>query len=84
MGIHADLTQLFSFQYRAELDNELVENELDHVFIGFSNTLPKPNAAEVNDFRYVEIEALDREMNENPERFTEWFKLLVPKVKEKL
>ena len=84
MGIKAELTKVFSFIYRAELDNELVENELDHIFVGFSDSLPQPDSNEVHDFKYISTEDMDKEMKLHPELFTEWFKLLVPKVKEKI
>ena len=32
MGIKTNLRKVFDFIYKAELDNELIENEFDHVF----------------------------------------------------
>jgi isopentenyl-diphosphate delta-isomerase len=84
MGLDLPLEFIFSFQYRAEFDNGLIENELDHVFIGRTDDNPVPNPDEVADFRWVTIEALEAEIANHPENFTAWFKLLVPRVKEQL
>ena len=37
MGMACSLKEQFSFIYKAKLDNDLFEHELDHVFFGKSN-----------------------------------------------
>lgn len=37
----------YSFIYKENVENNLIENELDHVFIGFSNAQPIINSDEV-------------------------------------
>jgi isopentenyl-diphosphate delta-isomerase len=80
MGIDVQLTKVMSFVYRAELDNNMIEHEFDHVFIGFSSDLPKPNKNEVSNWKIISFEQLDDEVQEHPEKFTEWFKLIYKKV----
>lgn len=80
MGLEADLTAAFSFRYRAELDGDLIEHELDHVFIGYCDTDPRPNAQEVNSWSWRDEESLSRDLDERPELFTYWFRLAVPLV----
>ena len=84
MGMHAILTKEFSFQYRAELDKSLVENELDHVFVGISDDLPNINLNEVASYQYIATDDLTRSIQNQPERYTEWFKLLFPMVLNKI
>jgi isopentenyl-diphosphate delta-isomerase len=84
MGLEASLTKLFRFQYEARLDNNLIENELDHIFIGMTDDVPDFNRDEVQDYRYIGVRELEKEMSEHPERFTEWFKLLFAPVKKHL
>ena len=74
----------FSFIYRAEFDNGLIEHELDHVFIGRTDHQPNFNPEEVTAFRWLSSEELEAEIVANPDNFTAWFKLLVPRVKEQL
>ena len=81
MGMVEELNYLFEFSYCIKLDNELTENELDHVFIGTSENLPKLNIAEACDYRYITTETLEEEINDTPEHFTEWFKIIFGKVK---
>jgi isopentenyl-diphosphate Delta-isomerase len=75
MGMTCKLTPWFSFIYRAELDNGLVEHEYDHVFIGISDEQPKPDPAEVTAFKYISREALEADMQHNSGQYSEWFKL---------
>ena len=82
MGIAADLKELFSFKYHAELDNELIEHELDHVFVGCSDEIPVPNPEEVAHYRYLKIAQLKKELSKHPEHFTAWFRLLFQRVSD--
>jgi isopentenyl-diphosphate delta-isomerase len=42
MGMACDLTDMFSFTYRTEFDDGLIEHEIDHVFVGYSDEAPNP------------------------------------------
>jgi len=76
MGIDCSLTKMLAFTYYAELDNDLIEYEVDHLFIGISNELPVLNKDEVSEFRYISSEELKNELTLNPGQFTEWFKII--------
>jgi isopentenyl-diphosphate delta-isomerase len=80
MGMNCELNFVFKLLYRAELDNELVEHELDHVFVGFTNQLPVLNHDEVMEWKKFSFFDIDKEIQLYPERYTEWFKLLYKKV----
>ncbi|MFB0925503.1 MAG: isopentenyl-diphosphate Delta-isomerase [Vicingaceae bacterium] len=75
MGMKASLTHAFSFQYRAELDKELIEHELDHVFIGYSNDLPQINPDEVESYCYISPELLQIGLEKHDNEYTEWLKI---------
>ena len=75
MGMDCKLAFWFSFKYRAELDHGLVENEYDHVFMGISNDLPRPDPTEVSSFKYVNRVDLEKDLIRNPEHYSEWFKI---------
>jgi isopentenyl-diphosphate delta-isomerase len=80
MGMSASLTDLFRFQYKAELENNLTEHEIDHVFLGVTNVLPTPNPDEVMNYRYLSFEELQQEIDAFPDRFSEWFKMIYQDV----
>jgi isopentenyl-diphosphate delta-isomerase len=80
MGIAAELTDMFSFTYKAALENGLTEHEIDHVFWGVTDDLPHPNPDEVMDYRYISYAEIKNEMVLTPEIYTAWFKLIVEKV----
>lgn len=82
MGFDCPLKEAFHFTYKTLLDNELTEHELDHVFIGYYNDIPKVNADEVVEWKYVNTEELQTDIIANPEQYTVWFKLVLPRVLE--
>ena len=84
MGISCNLVKEFSFHYKAEFGNGLIENELDHVFFGISNETPKPDPAEVSEWRMITTEELEEEIRQSPENFSEWFKIIIPKATNRL
>lgn len=80
MGISTSVTPLFSFIYRAEFENGLIEHELDHVFIGNFNASPLPNPNEVSDWKYASYEQVKEEIDKVPDSYTFWFKLIYERV----
>lgn len=73
------LKEAFVFKYRSKLDNGLVENEYDHVFFGRFNQKPKPNPEEVNDFRWVSLSDLKKDIKTHPKIYTPWIKVIINK-----
>ena len=80
MGFDCELTGLFSFIYHTELENDLFEHELDRVFVGRYDGQPVPNPDEVDDWKWMDIEQLKGDVEENPEYYTYWFKLILNRV----
>jgi len=83
MGFDCEMQEEFSFIYRAELDNELTEHELDHVFFGRFNGIPTPNPEEVCEWKYISPELLHRDVKLRPTAYTEWFKIALDKIRER-
>ena len=76
MGFNTSLKELFSFIYKASFDNGLIEHELDHVLLGFSNDLPQINSDEVFDFRWVDLKILNEDLISNSKKYTIWFHII--------
>ena len=70
--------------YKNQLDSDLIEHELDHIFVGYTNQKPDINPAEVCDYRYISTEGLKEEIKTNPEIFSEWFKLLFERIHKEI
>lgn len=81
LGIEVELSEKFDFIYKADVGGGLWEHELDHVFTGYYDSDFNLNKAEVEEVRYISMENLDKEMSENPEKFTEWFKIILEEYK---
>ena len=76
MGFVSELKELFHFIYKAPFDNGLTEHELDHVMIGYYNDEPDINLEEVESWKWMSIDAVKKDMIENPEIYTVWFKII--------
>ena len=84
MGFECEIEEIFSFIYRAELDNDLIEHELDHVLIGYYSGHPEVNPEEVAEYRYVSMEKIRKELEVDPAMYTEWFKIIFDRVSQHL
>jgi len=84
LRISCDLSYLYKFEYHARYGDVGSEHELCWVYAGYSDDPVRANGTEVNDCRYISPEDLDRELETRPERFTPWFKLEWPRVRDAL
>jgi len=82
MGFCTSLEPAFSFTYRCEFDNGLIEHEFDHVLIGHSNGPIQPEPREVQDYCYQTMEEIAGNLSTHPHRYTEWFRIAFPKLQE--
>ena len=84
MGMQCELKEAFSFIYKADVMQGLVEHEFDHVFIGTSDDLPIINKDEVESLRYDTVENIKADIERNPQNYTAWFKIAFDKLLETL
>ncbi len=82
LGLDAELEHLFVFTYHARFGEVGSERELCHVMVGRYEGPVTPNPEEIAAVRWIEPEELDREIERTPERFTPWFLLEWPRVKD--
>jgi len=80
MGFDCKIEKAFDFIYKSALDNELTEHELDHVFIGEYEGNIIPNPEEVEGYKYISISELTKDVAENSDDYTEWFKICLEEV----
>ncbi|MFM1876935.1 MAG: hypothetical protein RL266_2672 [Bacteroidota bacterium] len=84
MGIETQLSEQFSFMYKAEVENGLIENEYDHVFFGVFDRNLELNPHEVEDCTFVSLGNVSKEAEQHPERFSIWFRIILEKFREHL
>jgi isopentenyl-diphosphate delta-isomerase len=77
MGIDLQPDFAYKFIYRADLDNNLIEHEYDHVFVGQFEGSPEVNKEEVEDWKFMELNDLREDAKQNPTSYTHWFKLIL-------
>jgi len=74
MGIACPLEPMFVVHYEAAVPGGLTENELVHVFGGSYDGPVAPDPAEVSEWRWLTLDALDADMRARPEAYTVWFR----------
>ena len=79
MGFDCPLEYGFNFIYNKQV-GELIEHELDHVWLGFSDQTPALNPKEVRDWRYMSLDQIREDMQTRPDSYTEWFKICFDEV----
>ncbi|PQJ78818.1 isopentenyl-diphosphate Delta-isomerase [Polaribacter porphyrae] len=84
MGFTTDLKEVFSFIYKAPFDNGLTEHELDHVLIGRFDNEPNINKEEVESYKWMMLEDVKNDIQQNPDNYTEWFKIIFKESYQKL
>ena len=79
MGFTTDLEESISFIYKAPFDNGLSEHEYDYILIGKYNDQPNLNPDEVAAWKWMSLEDIQKDLKENPEIYTAWFKIIFDK-----
>jgi isopentenyl-diphosphate delta-isomerase len=82
LGFDCPAEEMFTFLYRTNLDHNLIENEIDHVFKGFYEGEIKPNPEEVMDYKWVDLDSLQKDIDAHLENYTYWMKLIMPRIRE--
>jgi len=79
MGFTTHLKETTSFIYKAPFDNGLTEHELDHILIGHFEGIPQINHEEVAAWKWMDLEEVKSDIQNNPEIYTAWFKIIFDK-----
>jgi isopentenyl-diphosphate delta-isomerase len=77
LGFDTELTPAGTLLYRAEVGDDLIEHEYDHLYSGTWNGDITPAPAEVSAVQWINAEALDEWMQRQPQQFTAWFPILL-------
>ena len=75
MGMKCELKEVYTFIYKAPVGQGLTEHEFDHVLIGQTDQTPCINTDEVASWKYTYLDDLEKDIQLQPELYTEWFKI---------
>jgi len=82
LGFDTPLEELFSFTYRAQFENGLIEHEYDHVFAGIYEGILAPDEQEVKATAYRKLEDIDADLLKAPQTYTPWFRIAYPQIRQ--
>lgn len=77
MGFTCPIEYQFNFIYKADVGQGLTEHELDYVFKGVYNEEPVINPEEVAAYKWIDFDELQQDVQNNPEEYTPWFKIIL-------
>lgn len=80
LGMTCRLKEIGSFIYCHRFAEELWEYEYDHVLLGKYSGAFTPDAAEIDELRWVTPEELCEELRSSPRQFAPWFITAAPMV----
>lgn len=75
LGITVHLEAAFSFRYRVQMDNGLIENELVHMMVGAFSGDCNPDGSEVSDIAWHELEAVAARAEDLTHQLAPWFRI---------
>lgn len=84
LGFKATLYSAFSFIYKEDMENGLIEHELDFVFVGRYNGTINLNLDEAEECTFASLEDIAKRIEEHPREFTIWFRAIFNRVSEHL
>ncbi|WP_394798647.1 isopentenyl-diphosphate Delta-isomerase [Blattabacterium cuenoti] len=84
MGFDCFLEHKFFFTYHELLNNGLIENELDHVFVGYYSKPPIINSKEVDNWKWMFLNELIQDIHLTPDSYTIWLKIIIKNYLNKL
>lgn len=84
MGIDGEVKEQFSFIYKADVENGLIENEYDHVFFGIYDGKVDPNPNEAEDCTFASLDKVFTDAANNPEKYSIWFRIIIDKFRNHL
>jgi isopentenyl-diphosphate Delta-isomerase len=73
MGIDCALLPLFKTHYRANVSNNLIEDEVVHVFGGRYDGPADPDSSEVSEWKWATLTDLKNDMSARPAAYAAWF-----------
>jgi isopentenyl-diphosphate delta-isomerase len=82
MGFVTALEEKTSFIYKAPFDNGLTEHELDHIMVGYFDNEPNINKDEVENWKWMSLEDVKKDIQQQPDLYTAWFKIIFDKFYE--
>lgn len=80
LGICCEAEEIFSFTYLSKYAEDLYEYEYDHVFLGTYEGEVCFDPEEIERTEWVSIDALKKDMVENPTKYATWFLIAAPRV----
>lgn len=77
MGIVASPEFAYKFEYRAILDQGLIEHEVDYVLTATFDGMPEADPHEVQAWKFISVDELRKDVNLNPNDYTYWFRQII-------
>tara|TARA_B110000116_G_scaffold251045_1_gene245847 strand:+ start:111 stop:713 length:603 start_codon:yes stop_codon:yes gene_type:complete len=75
LGIVCKLHYIYKFIYHAQYKDAGSEHELCHVFVGLFDGEIQANPEEIDDWKFIKTDDLEKELSNSGENYTPWMKM---------
>lgn len=83
LGFSSQLKFLEKFYYHACFKDAGCEKEITYVFVGKYNGEVYPNKNEVADYKWIDFNELEEDLEKEPKIYTPWLRLIVKEIGKK-
>ncbi|QIL38349.1 NUDIX domain-containing protein [Pedobacter sp. HDW13] len=80
LGMGCDISFLFKFTHNTKFSGGLTEYKVSHVYFGMSETLPAIHPMEKENFKFMDINVLAKDINAHPENYIQGLGLILNRV----
>ena len=77
MGFDCDLKFIKTFHYNINFQDGMIENEIDHIYLGVFDGSPVHNSAEVCEWKWIKTDEVLEDIRVNPDIYTYWFRFIL-------
>src|SRR5690606_42051817 len=84
VGFECEIEEKFQFIYKAKLGERLYDGGLDRVCVGYYDVPVEFNKDEVKAVKWIDMDELIQDIENRPEKYTAWFKIIFEKYLSKL
>ena len=74
MGLQLKLTEILEISYNLPVSDGLTEHEYAHIFMAITDQQPQLNPDEADEYCYLPIMEIERQLQFGQRQFTPWFK----------
>jgi isopentenyl-diphosphate delta-isomerase len=80
MKINTKLKKISKLKYKLQTNGKIIEHEINQIYVGQYNLNPEINTKEIEDYKWININKLKKDINENSKKYIWWLKIVINEI----